>query len=39
MTFMIIDTDNYNILLGLDFRIKLDAIIDVEKGLSRSDKG
>jgi hypothetical protein len=36
---MIIDTNNYNILLGLDFLIKLNAIVDVEKGLSRSNKG
>jgi hypothetical protein len=30
MTFMVIDTDNYDVLLGLDFLIKIGAIVDVE---------
>ncbi len=33
MTFMIVDTDNYDMLLGLDFLIKIGAIVDVERGL------
>jgi hypothetical protein len=30
MTFMVVDIDNYDILLGLDFLIKIGAIVDVE---------
>jgi hypothetical protein len=30
MTFMVVDTNNYDILLGLDFLIKIGAIMDVE---------
>ncbi len=33
MTFMVVDTNNYDVLLGLDFLIKIGAIIDVERGL------
>ncbi len=33
MTFMVVDTDNYDMLLGLDFLIKIGAIVDVERGL------
>jgi hypothetical protein len=33
MTFMVVDIDNYDILLGLDFLIKIGAIVDVEQGL------
>jgi len=33
MTFMIVDTDNYDVLLGLDFLIKIGAVVDVEQGL------
>jgi len=33
MTFMVVDTDNYDVLLGLDFLIKIGAIVDVERGL------
>jgi len=33
MTFMVADTDSYNVLLGLDFLIKIGAIVDVERGL------
>ncbi len=39
MTFMIIDINNYNILLSLDFLIDFNAIVDVEKWLSKLDKG
>lgn len=30
MTFMVVDTDSYDILLGLDFLIKIGAIVDVD---------
>jgi len=33
MTFMVVDTDNYDVLLGLDLLIKIGAIVDVERGL------
>jgi len=33
MTFMIINIDEYNLLMGLDFLMKIRAVVDVEKGL------
>ncbi len=33
MTFMVVDIDNYDVLLGLDFLIKIGAFVDVERGL------
>jgi predicted aspartyl protease len=33
MTFMVVDTDSYDVLLGLDFLIKIRAVVDVERGL------
>ncbi len=33
MTFMVVDTDSYDILLGLDLLIKIGAVVDVEQGL------
>ncbi len=33
MTFMVVDTDSYDVLLGLDMLIKIRAIVDVERGL------
>jgi hypothetical protein len=33
MTFMVVDTDSYDVLLGLDFLMKIGAIVDVEHGL------
>jgi len=33
MTFMVVDTDGYNVLLGLDFLMKIRAVVDVERGL------
>jgi len=33
MVFLIVDIDSYNILLGLDFLMKIKAIVDVEKGV------
>jgi len=33
MTFMVVDTDSYDVLLGLDLLIKIGVIVDVEQGL------
>jgi hypothetical protein len=33
MTFMVVDTDGYDVLLGLDFLMKIGAMVDVERGL------
>jgi hypothetical protein len=33
MVFLIVDTNNYNILLGLDFLMKIRVVVDVEKGI------
>jgi predicted aspartyl protease len=33
MTFIMVDTDSYDVLLGLDFLMKIGAIVDVERGL------
>jgi predicted aspartyl protease len=33
MTFMVVDIDSYDVLLGLDFLMKIGAIVDVERGL------
>jgi hypothetical protein len=33
MTFMVVDTDGYDILLGLDFLMKIGAVVDVERSL------
>jgi len=33
MTFIVVDIDSYDVLLGLDFLIKIGAIMDVERGL------
>ncbi len=33
MTFMVVNTDSYDVLLGLDFLMKIGAIVDVECGL------
>jgi hypothetical protein len=30
MTFMVVDMDSYDILLGLNFLIKIGAIVDVD---------
>jgi hypothetical protein len=39
MTFMVVDTDSYDVLLGLDFLMKIGAIVDVERGLIQVRKG
>jgi len=33
MNFTVMDIDNYDIILGLDFFIKMGKIVDVEKGM------
>ncbi|CAK9250972.1 unnamed protein product [Sphagnum jensenii] len=35
MTFMVVDTDSYDVLLGLDFLMKIGAVVDVEREQSR----
>jgi predicted aspartyl protease len=39
MTFMVVDTNSYDVLLGLDFLMKIGAIVDVERGLIQVRKG
>jgi hypothetical protein len=39
MTFMVVDIDSYDILLGLDLLIKIGAIVDVEQGLIQVRRG
>ncbi len=33
MIFLVVDTDNYDLFLGLDFLIKIGVVFDVEKGI------
>jgi hypothetical protein len=39
MTFMVVDTDSYDVLLGLDLLIKIGTIVDVEQGLIQVRRG
>ncbi|CAK9868435.1 unnamed protein product [Sphagnum jensenii] len=39
MTFMVVDTDSYDVLLGLDLLIKIGAIIDIEQGIIQVRRG
>ncbi|CAM6045482.1 unnamed protein product [Sphagnum compactum] len=39
MTFMVVDMDSYDVLLGLDLLIKIGAIVDVEQGLIQVRRG
>jgi hypothetical protein len=39
MTFMVMDTDSYDVLLGLNLLIKIGAIVDVEQGLIQVRRG
>jgi len=39
MIFMVVDTDSYDILLGLDLLIKIGTIVDVEQGLIQVKRG
>jgi hypothetical protein len=36
---MVVDTDSYDILFGLDFLIKIGMIVDVERGLIKVKHG
>jgi hypothetical protein len=39
MTFMVVDTDSYDVLLGLDFLMKIRAVVDVERGFIQIRRG
>ncbi len=39
MTFMVVDTNSYDVLLGLDLLMKIGAIVDVERGLIQVRRG
>jgi hypothetical protein len=39
MVFLIVDTNSYDVLLGLDFLTKIEAIVDVEKGVIHVQNG
>ncbi|CAK9276232.1 unnamed protein product [Sphagnum jensenii] len=39
MTFMVVDTDIYDVLFGLDLVIKIGAIVDMEQGLIQVRRG
>ncbi len=39
MTFMVVDTDSYDVLLRLDLLIKIGAVVDVERGLIQVRRG
>ncbi len=33
MIFLVVDIDNYDVLLRLDFLMKIEVVVDVEKGV------
>jgi hypothetical protein len=39
MIIMVVDTNNYDLLLGLDFIIKIAVIVNVEKGMIQVGQG
>jgi hypothetical protein len=39
MTFMVVDTDNYDVLLGFNLLIKIGTIVDVERGMIQVRRG
>lgn len=39
VVFMVVDTDNYDVILRLDFLIKIGAIVDVERSLIQVKQG
>jgi hypothetical protein len=39
MIFLVADTSSYDLLLGLDFLIKIRAVVDVEKGVIQVHNG
>jgi hypothetical protein len=36
---MVVDTDSYDVLIGLDFLMKIGAVVDVERGLIQMRHG
>jgi hypothetical protein len=39
MVFLVVDVDSYDLLLGLDFPMKIGAMIDLEKGVIQVRNG
>jgi len=39
MVFLVVDIDSYDLLLGLDFLMKIGAVVDVEKGVIQVQNG
>jgi hypothetical protein len=39
MTFMVMDTNSCDVLLGLDFLMKIGVVVDVERGLLQMRHG
>lgn len=39
MVFLIVDTHNYSVFLGLDFLMKIRVVINVEKGIIQVQNG
>ncbi len=39
MIFLVVDTNSYDLLLGLDFLMKIGVIVDVEKGVIQVRNG
>jgi len=39
MIFLVVDTDSYDLLLGLDFLIKIGVVVDVEKNVIQVRNG
>jgi len=39
MVFLVVDIDSYDLLLGLDFLMKIGAMVDVEKGVIQVQNG
>ncbi len=39
MVFLIVNTHNYNVFLGLDFLMKIRVVINVEKGIIQVQNG
>jgi hypothetical protein len=39
MIFLVVDTDNYDLLLGLDFLVKIGTVVNVEKGVIQVRNG
>ncbi len=39
MIFLVVDIDNFDLMLGLNFLIKIGAFVDVEKGIIQVRNG